>query len=125
MIRNIFKFLFSYINIIIWVSFFFIYLEASRFFHTFDLTGFSYSYKVGYHIAFFIPLGIFLWRREYRIRNVIIVLLLLSAAPEAYQQYFREGTWEMNLLDFVINISGCVVGIFVGMLWTFRELVTK
>lgn len=125
MIRNIFKFLFRDINIIIWLSFFLIYLEAQRFFHTFDLTGFSYWYKVIYHIAFFIPLGIFLWRREFRLRNVIVVLFLLSAAPEAYQQYFREGTWELNLIDFVINISGCVIGILIGMLLTFRELVTK
>jgi len=125
MINTIIRFLSNYLNIIVWIFFFFIYFEARVLFHTFDLTGFSFSYKVIYHIGFFMPLGIFLWRREFRLRNVMIVLLFLSAAPEAYQQFFREGTWEVNIIDFIINVAGCAVGIIIGMLMTFRELVTK
>lgn len=113
--RNIF-------NQFVWVIFFLIYVQTRWFVHTFDLTHVSVYFKAAYHILFYFPLGLFLWRRELSVSVIIGTLVILSAAPELYQHYFLLHQWENSLIDISTNVGGGILGILGGMMWTVREI---
>lgn len=114
------------LNILVWAIFLLVYANARYLFHSFDLTGFPFHIKVMYHLAFYVPLGVFLWRREFSVRNVATILLLLALVPEGYQYYLSVTVpLDIHLLDFSLNLAGGVVGICIGMVWTFREIIAK
>ena len=124
-IERITKFFKNDINIIVCFVFFFMYTESRILFHTFDLREIPFFYKLMFHIGFYIPLGIFLWRTEFSILKIVIVLFLLSGIPEVYQHFFMQNLWMSNLLDFSSNLVGGIIGIFASILWTLKGLLTK
>lgn len=113
------------INVAVWFMFFFCYSVVSAMYTTLRLAGVPYPFRASFHLAFYTPLGLYLWRREYSLYIVVFVLLLLSITPECIQYYYKREILHDFGIDVSLNIIGGIIGIAVGMVWTLRSLITK
>lgn len=113
------------LNIVAWVLFFFFYLTVGAVYTTWKLTEDPYPLRIFMHLFLYIPLGVFLWRREFSLSFMTPILLFMTIVPECVQYlYVRENLHDVGI-DVFLNVIGGGVGMVVGMAWTLWSIVAR